>query len=612
MFTNHITSTFSAPLFGGGSSGSTLVPYQFPVAVGGLPFELDDKEETEFKLETIRMLRPQSDDGDVVSEKSLNPEALWRRSLDSFHKGAGQTHFDREDSVQSKFLSSKGLDVWTEGQTTLLPTVDEKFDVSDTNLYLALVGGSRVYVANGVDLSYTDDISASSPTFTEAANPPSNDLVSIATDGRNIYACDGADLYGFDGMAGSPDFSSALATDNAYLVRVCNGRVLNAVGEHIYEWDGSSNASHFQHDDANFTWVDFTSGLTAIYAAGTLGDKSYIYKIGIKEDGSGLDVPLITAFLPEGLVVTSLGSYLGFILIGTEEGVIFGLPDASGNLTIGALLRTDSACYAFEGQGESVWFGWDNYDGVSTGLGRLSLRDFAVPDLLAPAYASDLMFTGSGSVQGILTVDGARVFSVDGEGVFRESSDLVESAELETSLIDYALPNQKLALYVDISHETESSGGSHSIRIKADNGAYSLLGSHVLQEDPFLVGELLGNTFSLKLTVNRSGSDNTVGPKIKSLTLRSEARPDIGDHVTLPLILAPEYISGGRKVNRSVIEDYSYIKALRQSKTPIILQVSTLSQTAVVDDLVFDMQIDRTGSKWEINGTCHTRFKVIG
>jgi hypothetical protein len=76
---------------------SLQVPSLYPVGLAGRGYNLD-LDMGQFAHVSIPLLKPQQDAGNQVSESSLNPEGLWRRSQDSWHKGAGQTYLDKPDS----------------------------------------------------------------------------------------------------------------------------------------------------------------------------------------------------------------------------------------------------------------------------------------------------------------------------------------------------------------------------------------------------------------------------------------------------------------------------------------------------------------------------------
>ena len=109
----------NAPYFEGVSSVDADVPGLFPVAIAGHPYKIELRE---YERSTLDVIRQQADQSNVPSERSFNPYALWRRSLETWHHGAGQDNIDLQDeSDPARFRSSKGIDPWTRGQIGLLP-----------------------------------------------------------------------------------------------------------------------------------------------------------------------------------------------------------------------------------------------------------------------------------------------------------------------------------------------------------------------------------------------------------------------------------------------------------------------------------------------------------
>ena len=155
-------------------------------------------------------------------------------------------------------------------------------------------------------------------------------------------------------------------------------------------------------------------GQNAIYVAAKSGDHSYVYKITIKTDGT-LDTPVVALELPTGEHLTSIYSYLGFVLLGTDKGVRYCNTDNLGNLVAGPLIPTTGDVNDFVAEDRFVWFGYSNYDGTSGGLGRMDLSQFSSTNL--PAYATDLMYDSTNAVKSVTTFNKKRVFSISGVGV---------------------------------------------------------------------------------------------------------------------------------------------------------------------------------------------------
>ena len=122
---NRIQSSFSAPFFTG-STPTQQVPHPYHVALAGHPYMVSlspDANEAwgvRFEQQGVPLLREQTDTSTTVGEQSISPTALWRRSIESWHHGAGQTHYDLKTSDNFRFLSSLNVNVWTQGQLSLL------------------------------------------------------------------------------------------------------------------------------------------------------------------------------------------------------------------------------------------------------------------------------------------------------------------------------------------------------------------------------------------------------------------------------------------------------------------------------------------------------------
>ena len=92
----------------------------YDVAVGGLPFILATSDERPYIRQTAPFKKDQFDNGAEPGEQSLT--GWWLRSQSSFHKGTGIKFYDPSagETIAHRFTDSKGVDVWTKGQVTLL------------------------------------------------------------------------------------------------------------------------------------------------------------------------------------------------------------------------------------------------------------------------------------------------------------------------------------------------------------------------------------------------------------------------------------------------------------------------------------------------------------
>ena len=604
--------SFSAPLFTGGAT-NLLVPHMWDVAIAGRGYMIDRKVLAQQPLvSSIRATRAQSDGSTEPGEQSLNPDDLWRRSQSSFHLGAGQTYLDRDDSLRSRYNTSKGIDPWTRGQVSLLKDTTQSLSSANTNLIL-MPAGSRLYVADGTALKYTTDLSS----WTTVTGTSGSTITGLASDGYYVWIADGANVYVTNTGTGA---ASSWTTTDADLLGYVKNRLMYSDGNilgYVSNMATPTLTALFTHNSTNFTWVGFAEGPNAIYAAGYVGDKSLIYRVSIVAEGTSLGAPTVAGELPDGEIVYSIGSYLGFIFLGTSAGARFCTADSNGNLTIGAVVSTANPVRCFEGQGEYVWFGNTNYDSTSTGLGRMSLRYFADTSALKPAYASDLMVTAQANVLSVCTFSGRRVFSVSGTGVYAEhSTNLVSSGTLTTGRMNYGISEKKIPLFFDATFKTGFAGTVTIAYALDGSSTFTTAGTVTTSSEDTTTVTIDGtedqaDQIELQFTLARSGSDSTAGPTLLRHTVRSQPVPAMRRRITLPLLLAEKIETRAQRFTRMDVGfEFGALEALRITKQVVTVQVGEELYSAVLEDFDF-VATHPTASRDFWQGTAIVQFKSI-
>jgi hypothetical protein len=600
-----ITNSFTEPFFTGGTVVSQ-VPAIYEVAVDGRGYflDLESPYSQGLKHSSIPLIRQQADQADEPGETSLNPEDLWRRSVDTWHLGAGQTYLDASDSDRGRFRRSKGIDPWTQGQITLHQATDQK--VTSTNdVQLLAVAGGYLYLLDGDTLQYTLDIDAAS--FTGVGGV-FNNARSIASDGYNVWVVDDTDLYYTN--RGTTTYTAWLPTPQpGSLVRYVKGMLFVVSGTTIYNPGAQdTNAVQvFDHPNRDWTWVDIAEGPNAVYLGGYAGDKSIIYRTAFNTTLSVLDVPTVAATLPDGEVVRSLQGYLGFVLVGTDKGLRFAVASSDGGLELGDLIRlTPVQC--FEPQDRFVWFGWSNYDGDSTGLGRVDLRSL---NGTQPAYASDLMATGQGATTSVVTFEDRRVFCVAGLGTFAQSASKVVSGTVDSGLIGFRLSSSKTALFLETQHRQGE--GSYQAAISVDESTFVNVGTAAPTSqteaglETVSTGQLVGELFEIRFTLNRSPLDDTQAPVIGRSTLRADPQAPRRYKIQVPIMLA-ETVQGQ---SFDIAFERQQIKALAQSRRPVNYQEGITSYTVIVEDFEW-VPYARTGPyNFDYSGTLNVTLKTL-
>lgn len=588
-----IPSVLPFPFFTGDVSSLSLeVPSRYPVGLGGRGYNLDLALE-QFAHVSIPVLKPQQDSGNQVSESSLNPEGLWRRSQDSWHKGAGQTYLDKPESDAARFRSSLGINPWEKGEITLHNDVYKKYTVAGgiigDNVRL-ITAGDFLYIAKDTTLGFFDDPlnDASAGSVTDSAiqlSETATTIQSITSDGNYVYAA-----LGFNGIhktSRGTTTSEHFSDLNASLVGYVLGRLMAASGPSIYNIiaAGPSPDPLYTHPNPDFTWVGFAEGKGHIFSAGYSGDKSIVYKTAIKPDGTELEIPSSAGQLPDGEVVRSIYGYLGFIMIGTDNGVRFAIPDTNGNLEVGALIETSAAVLCFEGQEEFVWFGWTNYDSTHTGLGRCDLR--TIVNNVAPAYATDLMANDQGAVTSVITFKGKRYFSVALSGAYLEASFKVSQGVIQSGLISYGIPEEKISVFVDVRYL--SLHGSDQIWLARSDGVFTLLGtnSNLNQTKQFATNGARAEFLEIQHILLRDSTDATLAPVLTRHTLKSQVTAIMGEYIILPIILAAHEQTGSNETPRDVVEELAFLKSLRNDRTVVPYQEGITVYDVSAEDYEF-------------------------
>ena len=107
-----------------GSTNYSATGEAYDVAIGGLPFFLLNSDDSPYRRVTAQYRKQQIDQSREPGEQTLT--GWWLRSQSSFHYGQGIKFFEpiQDESLRFQYTESKGIDVWTKGQATLLKDVD--------------------------------------------------------------------------------------------------------------------------------------------------------------------------------------------------------------------------------------------------------------------------------------------------------------------------------------------------------------------------------------------------------------------------------------------------------------------------------------------------------
>ena len=119
-----ITERIPVPLSNpAGSTNYSATGVAYDIAIAGQPFFVNASDDTPYRRVTAQYRKQQIDQTREPGEQTLT--GWWLRSQSSFHFGQGIKFFEpiNDESLRFQYTESKGVNVWTRGQATLLSSV---------------------------------------------------------------------------------------------------------------------------------------------------------------------------------------------------------------------------------------------------------------------------------------------------------------------------------------------------------------------------------------------------------------------------------------------------------------------------------------------------------
>lgn len=573
---------------------SSDVPGLFTVAINGVPYPVDPAG---FRRVSLPMLAFRLDNIGEPRENTQSPLDLWRRTQDDWSFGAGQDFLDgvqgQTNTSRSRYLSSKGVDPWTEGAVTLLNDTSRFFNAVNSNVK-GLVVGSRYYLADGGSLWFTTDLI----NWTGVTGMPGSTITDIASDGFTVYIAFGITSFIHSTNTGTSAASAWTATHSATKIAWVKGRLISTYTNRVQNLTSPTTATEltptFLTTPTGWTWNCISESRGHIFVGGGVGDYSVIYRTSIATDGTTLLPMSIAGRLPSGEMVQSMTFYQNVTVLGTSAGVRFSFA-TNGDVVPGPLIPTTSPVLCLEGQDRFVYFGMTNYDGTSTGLGRCDLGQFTLP--LKPAYASDLMATAQGPVTSVSTFLGKRVFTVQVAsalgGAYKELTNKVSSGVITSSAVTLGVADIKFFRFLELRHKPMPAGASVAFTVSVDGGTPTVSQQSAVAASsgtsvPFPLADvsgssLTGDAATIITTLSRA-TDPTVAPTLTRFSLRATPNPRRGEAIYVPLILR-ERVKGNNDTDQYLNPrtTFNLLKGYELAGIPITLQVGADRLECIID-----------------------------
>lgn len=566
----------------------------YDYALNGVPFFSAASADTPYVRDTSDWRREQFDASTEPGEQSLND--WWRRSQSSFHLGAGLTFYDPQSEATSygspktqqyRFADSKGCNVWTPGQVTLLRGVDTPE---------AVTGNSRLagYSAGGEEgVIFNDGTAIKRRTSAGATSTiswgSSSTVYDICVNGGTYFvACDAGVYAGaLPGSAGSKLYNFPASVTRARFgwakerLIVCANRKVYECPTEVSSPPVAMPAALYEHPTTGWTWSGVASGPDAIYLSGYVGDTSAIYATWLESSTAGsppvLSVPTVIAELPRGEVALSIISYMGtYLVLGTSLGVRVCLIREGGGLILGPLsIETEGPVYGLAVRQRFVWTG-GNYVGSTTGLYRLDLSTPLDSDALMFPYARDLECTTGGSVIGVapLGQTGRMAFTTyAGTLAVEKASDLVSSGWLETGRVRFDTWEDKVFQFLKVNDLPGA--GTLKASWRGEDAVltdiYTWATDTIKQVNVDATDGEPHAHVAFRFTLTRSGT--TVSPRLTGYQILGQPSGVRQRAIRLALLCFPkEGPAGRRTVERSVWDRVENIEAAEEKGAVVVFQ----------------------------------------
>ena len=453
----------------------------YDCAIGGMPFVYAISDAHPYARQTAPFKKDQFDNGQEPGEQSLT--GWWLRSQQSFHSGTGIRFYDPatvDDAGHYRYSDSKGVNVWTKGQVTLLKSTTAGHNTTGP---IASLGVPQQHMRSIKWSTFTgallhDYYDVDKIKVTDPSNPVHfidynagagvYPVYAICDDGANAYWVTNVTSGGTTKMTvyGKPLTGSSASTADEFKVFDNSQVISNAVIDYVKErlvicadnkiYECSPNASStptlvYTHPVGTHVYTSITASGSAIYVAGYNGAQSTITKFTLRSAGAmpTLTSAIIAAEMPAGEIIQKIYYYLGYMLIGTNKGIRAAAVSDDGSITYGPLIvETSQPCYDFAARDHYVWCATGV--GGNPGLIRMDLNNEI--ETLRFAYANDIYYDGvSGHVTTAVCFDGntdptvtdrlmfatANASSVDGAVYVEDATTLMPSGYLTTGYIRF-------------------------------------------------------------------------------------------------------------------------------------------------------------------------------
>lgn len=525
-------------------------------AIGNQPWLAAPSDNNRISRITTQYQKERVDQAASAGENSL--ANWWLRSATSWHRGAGANFYDADSEDEFRFRESANIDVWTQGQLSLLPDTEQIANHGGSN---AVTCGSGVWFINSGTLyryaSATGTLSAVTGLTSAAQALTTDGCSAIVGCANGVYEVDSSlavtKLYNHAGSGGSWTVQAIGYVKDRIIVGC---QITDALPMRVFELgrnpttppasinlSTTSGDSRYEYKSTSLSFVAVTETTSAILVATNTGVQSRVLSFTIDTSSSGLGAmrePINVAEFPVGEVVRNLKSYLNtYVVAATNRGIRVASESSNGQGFIYGPLSIEDDVKDLAFDGEFVYATRSVERLNAKGLWRIDLGQ-QVGSFYA--YASDLS-VANGTPQSVAFIGttGRALICTDTRVYVEHATRLAPSGYLDSGWVRFGTTEYKQP----VSYSVRANGTSGSLGFRVINPAgvsaesESIPLGRVLNV-PLSAALLPETEFEVRVTITRDPADSTKAPVLEEWQLRALPAPLRSRTITLPLMCFSE------------------------------------------------------------------------
>ena len=189
----------------------------------------------------------------------LLPQGVWRQTVSSWHKGAGQTNMDREDSDIERYYQSWNIDPFDKWQLKPLNQTELVMNIpasEDARTWIQEVRGDMFGAVGSIIFCVSDF-----ETWDRQELTLPGEALDVTSDGEWFYVAHG------DGVTAYSNTTGTLTEEATYpaggsgdvtMVLWSKDRLFTSSGNELYEVTSGTAELVYTQPLADFRWVDGT------------------------------------------------------------------------------------------------------------------------------------------------------------------------------------------------------------------------------------------------------------------------------------------------------------------------------------------------------------------